>query len=185
VSDEQLTQPCPQCGSAAAVHSIGELAAMARSRLNQAQQGASPGPQQGWEAEPQAGPLPGYAGQPRPGTMPGSWQGARDYGNPLSDGIDQAIADVALGAAARFIGRAVSRRVQQTVNQRVLPTIAGQQETMLREQIAIAERHPDIRACLTDKVIFLAGGSRVLPIPNLTALTLQQSDALVAQLRDG
>ena len=57
---------------------------------------------------------------------------------------------------------------------------------MLREQIAIAERHPDLRACLTDQVVFLAGGSRVLPMAGLIGkLTVEQSDALVAQLRDG
>ncbi len=57
---------------------------------------------------------------------------------------------------------------------------------MLREQIAIAERHPDLRACLTDKVIFLAGGHRVLPMASVTGrLTVEQSDAVVARLRDG
>jgi hypothetical protein len=57
---------------------------------------------------------------------------------------------------------------------------------MLREQIAIAERYPDLRACLTDNVIFLAGGSRVLPMSSLRrGLTLEQADAAVAQLRNG
>ena len=49
----------------------------------------------------------------------------------------------------------------------------------------VLERHPDLRACLTDQVVFLAGGSRVLPMAGLIGrLTLEQSDALVAQLRD-
>jgi hypothetical protein len=69
---------------------------------------------------------------------------------------------------------------------RVAPIMAAKQEAMLREQIAIAERHPDLRACLTDQVIFLAGGSRVLPMAGvIRRLTVEQSDALVAQLRDG
>jgi hypothetical protein len=200
VTDGQISSPCPQCGSAAAVHSISELAAMARSHLNPAQQGNAAGPQQGWAAEPQSGPLPGYAeqpqsgplpgyaGQPQSGPLPGRWSGGNTGSgdNPAGDGLEQAVADIALGAAARFIGRAVSRRVQRTVSERVLPTLAARQETVLREQIAIAERHPDLRACLTDKVIFLAGGSRVLPMASATGmLTLQQSDALVAQLREG
>jgi hypothetical protein len=68
----------------------------------------------------------------------------------------------------------------------VLATVAARRETMLREQITIAERHPDLRACLTDKVIFLAGGSRVLPMPSVIGtLTTQPADALVAQLREG
>jgi hypothetical protein len=76
--------------------------------------------------------------------------------------------------------------VQRTLNERVLPNVAAAQEAMLREQIAIAERHPDLRACLTDKVIFLAGGHRVLPMASVTGrLTVEQADAVVARLRDG
>jgi hypothetical protein len=76
--------------------------------------------------------------------------------------------------------------VKRAYNERVVPAMAAKQEAMLREQIAIAERHPDLRACLTDQVVFLAGGSRVLPMAGLIGrLTLEQSDALVAQLRDG
>lgn len=181
---------------------------MARSRLGQAQQGpvAGPqqgyaaGPQQGWAAEPQAGPVPGYAGQPQAGpvpgypaqpqagSVPGGWPGRTTGpgGDLDSDGLEQAVADIAMGAAARFLGRAVSRRVQKAVNERVLPALAARGETMLHEQIAIAERHPDLRACMADKVIFLAGGGRVLPMASITGrLTLEQSDALVAQLREG
>ena len=59
------------------------------------------------------------------------------------------------------------------------------QQAMLRTQIEIAEQHPDIRACLNDHVIFLAGSSSVLPMPNIAALTTEQADGLVAQLRQG
>ena len=60
-----------------------------------------------------------------------------------------------------------------------MPAMAAKQEAMLREQIAIAERHPDQRACLTDQVIFLAGGSRVLTMSSLSrGLTLEQADAM-------
>jgi hypothetical protein len=91
-----------------------------------------------------------------------------------------------MGAATKFIGRAIGRRVKRAYEERVMPAMAAKQEAMLREQIAIAERHPDLRACLTDQVVFLAGGSRVLPITGLIGrLTVEQSDALVAQLRDG
>ncbi len=96
-------------------------------------------------------------------------------------------------AATKFIGRAIGRRVKRAYDERVAPAMgarqqamAGQQEAMLREQIAIAERHPDLRACLTDQVIFLAGGNRVLPMAGITrGITLEQADALVAQLRNG
>ncbi len=188
MTNGQLTELCPQCGSAAAVHSISELAAMARSKLDLAQHGSAAGPGAGYAAEPQAGPLPGYAAEPRSGPLPGSRPGPRaDFGdNAAGGGLEDAVGDVVVGAAVRFIGRAIGRRVQRTYTERALPAVAAHQETMLREQIAIAERHPDIRACLTDQVIFLAGGRRVLPMAGVTTtLTLQQADALVAQLREG
>jgi len=76
--------------------------------------------------------------------------------------------------------------MQRTYDQPVRATLAAKQEEMLRTQIAIAERHPDLRACLTDQVIFLAGGSRVLPMVSISrGVTLEQADALVAQLREG
>jgi hypothetical protein len=53
----------------------------------------------------------------------------------------------------------------------------------LSQQLAIAERHPDVRACRSDNVIFRAGGDRVLPMPRLDTLSLEQADALVTQLR--
>ena len=91
-----------------------------------------------------------------------------------------------MDAATKFIGRSIGRRVKRAYEERVVPAMAARQETMLREQIAIAERHPDLRACLTDQVIFLAGGSRVLPMSSLSrGLTLEQADAMVAQLRNG
>jgi len=170
------------------VHSISELAALAQSKLGQAQQvfgqrgGAPQQGNEGWNAEPRSGPLPGPGGV----GAAGSWSRRTDFDDgPVSDSIDQAIGDVALGAAARFIGRAVSRRVQRTVNDRIMPALADRQQAMLRTQVQIAEQHPDIRACLTDKVIFLAGGSRVLPMPNIATLTTEQADGLVAQLRQG
>ena len=117
-----------------------------------------------------------------PGGRPGGRTGFAD--NTADDDFGQAAADVALSAAGRFIGRAVSRRVQRTYSERVLPTLAARQEAVLREQIAIAERHPGLCACLSDQVIFLAGGNRVVPMASVSigTLTLAQSDALVAQL---
>jgi hypothetical protein len=154
-------------------------------------------PQPGFGGPPQAGPpqpgpVPGYAAQPRPGP-PGGWRGARsrtrdDFGR--GDGfslesLEGDIAGVAIGAAAKFIGRAIGRKVQRTVNDKVLPTLEARREEILRTQIAIAERHPDLRACLNDNVVFLAGGSRVQPMPNLAGLTVEQADALVDKLRNG
>jgi hypothetical protein len=170
------------------VHSIGELASLAQAQLNQAGQASpSASPQPSWEAEPQAGPQPGWAQQPQAGPPQGSWLGrGRDYyGTSVGEGIGDAIADTALGAVGGLLGRAIGRRVQKAMSERVLPTLASNRQNMLQQQVEIAQRHPDLRACLTDKVVFLAGGGRVLPMSNLMSVTADQADALVAQLRNG
>jgi len=165
------------------VHSIQELAALANNQLSQAR-AAQPqaGPARGWEAEPRSGPLPG----------PGGFGGARntwDYdtragsGNPL-DALGEDIAGAAISAAMGLAARAISRRVDRAMTERVVPTVMARQQTVLQTQLEIAQRHPDLCACLTDKVMFLAGGSRVLPLPNLMTVTVEQADQMVAQLRD-
>jgi hypothetical protein len=267
VNDGQSGTACPQCGSAAAVHSIGELAAMASSQLGQPQ-GSAPTPQAGYDQQaaqaaqfgydqqaaqqagydqqaaqsaqagygqpsPQTGfgqpkpfdqptstdfnppppggfgppppsdyqgpPPPGYSGSAQPGQpsqstpsgpsgMPSLSRLGREFlrGGDVAGTIEDGVSDVVMGAAARFVGRKIKNRVQQVVNERVMPAMAARKDAMLREQISIAERHPDLRACLTDNVVFLAGGQRVLPLPSLAAgFTVEQSDALVARLRDG
>ena len=97
-----------------------------------------------------------------------------------------------MDAATKFVGRAISRRLKRAIDERVTPAMAARQEAMarqegmLREQIAIAERHPDLRACLSDKLVFLAGGRRTVPMPrDLSGLTMAHADAIVAQLRNG
>lgn len=156
------------------------------------------GPQQptgGWNAEPVAhgGPTPGWAAQPTPrsGPLPGGRRRGGDsiadsFGDNPLDALGEGVAGLAMGAAAKFIGRRIGQRVQQTIQDQVLPNIAAKRDEMLRTQISIADRHPDLRACLADKVVFLAGGNRFLPMPNLAGpLTVEQADQLVAQLRNG
>jgi hypothetical protein len=193
---------CPQCGNTDAVHSIQELATLARARMGQegpvgaqpgmpaqsqpatAQPGWSAEPQGGWAAEPVAGPLPA-PGSRRSGYQPRNYS-SRD--TSIGDDIAGAVLGAAAGAAARFLGRQASRRLQDRLTQQVLPAVAAKQQnmqTMLQTQIAIAERHPDLCACLNDQVIFLNGGNRTLPMPNLMSVTVEQADAMVARLRDG
>ncbi len=201
----QGTEVCPQCGSAAGVHSVQELADLARMRLGQqAGPGAAAGPggapQDGWAAEPQAGPVagpggqqPGWAAQPQSGPPPGPGGRRRGRGLggiggdafSLGDSIGDDLAGAALGAAAGLIGRSISKRMRGRLDQ-AMSAVTDRQQGMLQQQIAIAERHPDLRACLNDQVVFLAGGQRVLPMAGLTtSLTVEQSDALVARLREG
>jgi hypothetical protein len=262
---------CPQCGSAAAVHSVAEWAAMASGPMDQRWQAgvpmpghgsapqpgygpppgpgsapepaypAGPGPQTGFPdpsqyqqsgfpdpsqyqqpgspgsapGQPPASsagsppaPQPGYPPAPQPGYPPGPqpdypagpplgppsgepWQdqppprrsGTR-YGIGDSTSFEEGIADAVLGAATKAIGRAIGRRMRQAYNERVVPAMAARQEALARDRMAIAQRHPDLCACLNDQVVFLAGGTRVLPLASALAVrTVEQSDALAAQLR--
>jgi hypothetical protein len=128
-----------------------------------------------------AGPLP------TPGSRGSGYQ-PRNYSSgdtSFGDDIAGAVLGAAAGAAAKFLSRQAGRRIQDRLTQQVLPAMAGKQQTMLQTQIAIAERHPDLCACLNDQVIFLTGGSRTLPMPNLMTVTVEQADAMVARLRDG
>ena len=194
---------CPQCGNTDAVHSIQELAALARAQMGQAPMGPQPGmpaqpqpgtpaqpgwaaePQAGWAAEPQAGALPTSGGR-RNSYQPRSYSsGDTSFGDSIGDDIAGAVLGAAAGAAAKFIGRGIGRRMQDRLNQQVLPAMAAKKQTMLQTQIEIAERHPDLCACLNDQVIFLTGGSRTLPMPNLSTVTVEQADAMVATLRSG
>jgi hypothetical protein len=155
----------------------------------QAQPGWTGEPQPSWSAEPQ----PGWAAEPEAGHGSGQQRSGRSgqgpvfnpdiLGDALGDGIENAVASAALGAAARFLGGRVARRAQQAFTEKVVPALAQRQEAVFREQDAIAERYPDLHACLNDKVFFVAGGNRVLPMPSGRMLTLQESDSLVTQLR--
>jgi hypothetical protein len=102
----------------------------------------------------------------------------------LGDDLAGAVGAAAAGAAARFLSRKIGRKVQDRLEQ-AMSTVAAKQQDTLQQQIAIAERHPDLRACLNDQVVFLAGGTSTQPMPNLATITVEQSDALVIQLRDG
>jgi hypothetical protein len=90
------------------------------------------------------------------------------------------------GSADKAIGRVIGRKMRQAYNERIAPVMAARQEAVLSERVAIAQRHPDLRACLKDQVVFLVGGTRVLPLASAVQVrTVEQSDALVTQLRGG
>jgi len=150
-----------------------------------------PSQQAGYQAGPQPTQQPGYQGGPGPGYPSEPWQSQppprRTSGwDSISDAssLEEGIVDAVLGGATKAIGRAIGRRMRQAYNERLAPAMAARQESVLRERIAIAQRHPDLRACLSDQVIFLVGGTRVLPLASaMRVQTVEQSDALVAQLR--
>jgi hypothetical protein len=129
-------------------------------------------------------PQSGYQGQPwqsQPPPQPRRLIGPEGGG---SDTIEGAITEAVLGAATNVVGRAIGRRMRRVFEEKVAPAMAARQESVMRDRMVIAERHPDLRACLNDQVIFLAGGTRTMPLAQaMSVRTPEQSDALVAQLR--
>jgi hypothetical protein len=150
--------------------------------------------QPGYQGGPPPAQPPGYQAGPQPDVLAGpeSWQSqpprrsrSWDSGS-AADTFEDAIGEAVLGAATKAIGRVIGRKMRQAYNERIAPAMAARQEAVLNERVAIAQRHPDLRACLRDQVVFLVGGTRVLPLASaMQVRTVEQSDALVAQLRGG
>jgi hypothetical protein len=152
---------------------------------------AQPSQQPGYQAGPQPSQQPGYQPGPQPDVLAGpeSWQSqpprrSRSWDTGSADTFEEAIGEAVLGAATKAIGRVIGRKMRQAYNERIAPAMAARQEAVLNERVVIAQRHPDLRACLNDQVVFLVGGTRVLPLASaMQVRTVEQSDALVAQLR--
>jgi len=156
------------------------------------QPGYQAGQQPGYPGGPPSAQPPGYQPGPQPDVLAGpeSWQAQpprRPRIRDITSGADtfeDAIGEAVLGAATKAIGRVIGRKMRQAYNERIVPAMAARQEAVLNERAAIAQRHPDLRACLRDQVVFLVGGTRVLPLAGaMQVRTVEQSDALVAQLR--
>jgi hypothetical protein len=148
--------------------------------------------QQSPSAPPPPGQQPGYYGVPQSGYQGQPWQDQspsrprRLFGSEeiVSDTFEGAIGEAVLGAATKALGGVIGRRMRRAFEEKVVPAMAARQESMARNRMSIAERHPDLRACLNDQVVFLAGGTRTIPLAQAMAVrTPEQSDALVAQLR--
>ena len=149
-------------------------------------------PQSTYQAGPPPAQPPGYQPGPQADVLngPESWQSQPPprrriwEGGNVADSIEEAIGEAALGAATKAIGRVLGRKMRQAYNERIVPAMAARQEAAVNARTAIAQRHPDLRACLRDQVIFLVGGTRVLPLASaMQVRTVEQSDVLVAQLR--
>ena len=96
-----------------------------------------------------------------------------------------------LGAAAKFAGRGFAKRLQKAYEEKIAPAVAAkaaqarqQWQPSAEDQAAIVQRYPDLRGCMRDQVVFLAGGSRTVPITEIRMpITLASADALVDRLR--
>jgi len=119
----------------------------------------------------------------------GSFGGGGDWDS--SGDIGQDIANAVLGSAFKFVGRGIAKKMQKAYQDRVVPAMQAkaaqtqqQWQQSQADQAAIVQRYPDLRGCLKDQVVFLEGGTRVIPISELQMpVTLAQADAVVDKLR--
>ena len=136
---------------------------------------------------PSSGPAPGYQGP----DYPNSQRRGPTMDGVLGDDPVQEIAGAVLGAAFKFAGRGIGKRMQKAYEERIAPVIEAkaaqarqQWQPSPDDQAAIVQRYPDLRGCMRDQVVFLAGRSRTVPITEIRMpITLAQADALVDRLR--
>jgi membrane protease subunit (stomatin/prohibitin family) len=111
-----------------------------------------------------------------------------DFGG---DDLAQDIAGAVLGAAFKFAGRGIGKKMQEAYEERIGPAIQAkaaqarqQWQPSPGDQAAIVQRYPDLRCCMHDQVVFLEGGRRTVPITEIRMpVTLAQADAIVDRLR--
>ena len=135
-----------------------------------------------------SGPTPGYQGPDYPNS-----QRRGPTINGVFDNPVQEIAGAVLGAAFKFAGRGIGKRMQKAYEERIAPVIEAkaaqarqQWQPSPDDQAAIVQRYPDLRGCMRDQVVFLEGGSRTVPITEIRMpITLAQADTLVARLHAG
>lgn len=133
-----------------------------------------------------SGPAPGYQGP----DYPNSQQRGPTIDGVFDDPV-QEIASAVLGAAFKFAGRGIGKRMQKAYEERIAPVIEAktaqarqQWQPSPDDQAAIVQRYPDLRGCMRDQVVFLDGRSLSVPISEIhMPITLTQADALVARLR--
>jgi len=172
------------------VRTVGELLNMLSGMQSDAMQGAAQLQQSGpIPAQPY---VPGQVTdfQPQP-YVPGQ---VTDYQPQEYYDPGQGIADAILSSAGSLFGGVIRRRMQRNFEQRMMPALRAQQDQAeqsrrlagqsTQDQAAIVERYPDLRGCTRDQVLFLAGGTGVVPFSELSLpITLAQADAVVARLR--
>jgi hypothetical protein len=94
----------------------------------------------------------------------------------------QGIADIAVAVVAEVLRRTVGRAVKKQYQERVVPQFEQKHQELRRRQREVAERYPDLRYCVDDRVLFLIGSTRTVPLDQFLK-TADQADAIVASLR--
>jgi hypothetical protein len=95
--------------------------------------------------------------------------------------------DFIVAASAHVLRQTVGRRMKRYYQERLLPEADKNRTARHRQQLELAERYPDLRICISDQVIFVAGGSRAIPLNRLRRRRPADLDAaigaLIAELR--
>jgi hypothetical protein len=164
---------CPSCGSTTDVRTVQELFDLPNSFQTDAIRRAEDLRREG----------------PREGPPAQDWLISDQ--SPRSADSDQQIVDVVVASASRFIGNRLRKRLRRNYEEKVAPTLDAKMqqakhdsEHLNTEQVAIVERYPDLRGCLTDQVVFLAGRTAVVPLADVPIpITLAQADVIVNRLR--
>ena len=172
MGDGEPSGVCPRCHSADQVRTVGELFDL----LNAMQANASK------EAvAPQPAPAP-----TEPTRLPGT-RSPYNRVNPY-DSQDQQLFNDLAGIAGSVVGRAIGKRFRRTYDERIAPALDSaadeQHQQAAQDQAAIIGRYPELRGCLHDSLLFLAGGTTVVPLGDVTMpITLAEADRVVARLR--
>jgi len=158
---------CPSCGTSDQVRTVRQLFDLLNNGQDQSRQQAEQ-----------------LRRTPRP---PPAHHDTDDLQNPAQQEPSQQIANLVLDTAGHFIGKAIGKRLNRTYQERISPAVEEQAsragEQSRQEQATIIERHPDLRGCTHDEVLFVVGGTRVAPFTDVMPITLAHADALVDTLR--
>lgn len=165
---DQDQAACPACGQQATVRSLAQMLAASG-------QGIGPG-------------VRAWAERPSPDAPLSDWSGESSALGESGGGADlgQSVFDFAMAAGAYVLHRTVGRKMKGYVRDR-LPAAESKLQARYRQQLELAERYPDLRVCIVDQVVFVMGGSRVVPLARLQGRRPADLDAamsaLVAELR--
>jgi hypothetical protein len=157
---------CPRCGQATSVRTLPEVLAELGRQASETPRGHAGNPPQ----------------RPSPASRPG-----QDDGTPGDDQGDsglpvQGLADIGAAVAAEVLRRTIGRAARKHYQERVVPQLQRRDDELRRSQLERAQRYPDLRYCADDRVLFLTGCTRTLPLEQF--LITDQPDAVVARLRE-
>jgi hypothetical protein len=201
VDDQTGISPCPKCGSGDHVRTARQLFDLMNLAREEAYRRSHPFEQTG----PMQGSSPGSGG-----TDDGEYdhynvegsdpqllgrtprRGGPDVdvdfdGDSVADDVGAALLVTALG----FAGRALAKRMKRAYDAKLAPAMDAkatlwrqQWEQSKAEQDTVVARYPELRSCTKDKVVFLDGGSKTVPVKELKVpVTLAQAEDVVARLR--